>query len=63
MCDINAYILKHGEEVKVMENVDVVRSEANAFQLQNIFGEETLVQGRMVAFNNSEKKMVFEPVA
>ena len=62
MCDINAYILKNGEEVKVMENVDVVTSDANAFQLQNIFGEETLIQGRIVSFNNSEKKMVFEPV-
>ncbi len=62
MCDINAFILKNGEEVKVMENVDVVTSDSNSFQLQNIFGEETLIQGRIVSFNNSEKKMVFEPV-
>jgi predicted RNA-binding protein len=61
MCDINAFILKNGEEVKVMENVDVVTSGSDAFRLQNIFGEETLIEGRMVSFNNSDKKMVFEP--
>jgi len=63
MCDINAFILKNGEEVKVMENVDVVTSGDGAFRLQNLFGEEMTVEGRMVAFNNSDKKMVFEPAA
>lgn len=63
MCDINAYIIKNGEEVKVMENVDVVTSGHGSFRLQNLFGEETSISGRMVSFNNSDKKMVFEPAA
>ena len=60
MCDINAFIIEDGREVKILENVDVVDQKGDAVRLLNIFGEERTVQGRMVSFNNTEKKMVFE---
>jgi predicted RNA-binding protein len=43
-----------------MENVDLVEDRGGRFHLTNIFGEEKDVVGRMVAFNNSQKRMVFE---
>ncbi len=60
MCDINAFVIEDGREVKILENVDVVDQKGDAVRLLNIFGEERTVQGRMVSFNNTEKKMVFE---
>ncbi len=60
MCDINAFVIEDGREVKILENVDVVDQKGDAVRLLNIFGEEQTVQGRMVSFNNTEKKMVFE---
>jgi predicted RNA-binding protein len=62
MCDIHAFIVKDGREVPVLENVDVVETSGDEVRLLNIFGEEQTLRGRMVAFNNSDKKMVFVPV-
>ena len=60
MCDINAFVLKNGEEVKIMENVETVKRDGNQIQLLNIFGEQERINGRMLFYNNSKKKMVFE---
>lgn len=60
MCDINAFILKNGKEVRIMENVETVKREGNEIRLLNIFGEREVLKGRMLFYNNSAKKMVFE---
>lgn len=60
MCDINVFVRQDGQERMVMENVDVVEEHGGQFHLTNIFGEEKDVSGKMVVFNNSEKRMVFE---
>ncbi|MGD8541175.1 MAG: CooT family nickel-binding protein [Desulfobacteraceae bacterium] len=60
MCDINVFVRREGREQMVMENVDLVEDRGGRFHLTNIFGEEKDVVGRMVAFNNSQKRMVFE---
>ena len=49
-------------EEKVLENVDVIEEVAEGMRLVNIFGEERTVNARMVHYNNSEKRMVFQPV-
>ncbi len=59
MCDISAFMMENGREVKLLENVDLVEAENGAIRLLNIFGEEKRFAGRLLAFNNSEKKMVF----
>ncbi|MCU0556697.1 MAG: CooT family nickel-binding protein [Desulfobacterales bacterium] len=60
MCDINVFVRHDGHEQMVMENVDVVEDRGGRFHLTNIFGEEKDVAGKMVVFNNSQKRMVFE---
>ncbi|MDL2268451.1 CooT family nickel-binding protein [Desulfosarcina sp. OttesenSCG-928-A07] len=62
MCDINVFVLKNGREEKIMENVDVIREVSGGIQLFNIFGEEQTLKAKMVYYNNSEKRMVFQPV-
>jgi len=60
MCDINAYILKNGQEEKVMENVDRVEQVGDKMRLANIFGEIKSLKANITYYDNSEKKMVFE---
>ena len=62
MCDINVFVRKNGIEEKVLENVDLVEESAEGVRLVNIFGEERLLHAKMVLYNNSEKRMVFQPI-
>ena len=62
MCDINVFVRKNGAEEKVLENVELVEESSQGIRLVNIFGEERLLNARMVLYNNSEKRMVFQAV-
>ncbi|WP_419657963.1 putative RNA-binding protein [Desulfosarcina variabilis str. Montpellier] len=62
MCDVNVFILNNGVEEKILENVDLIEEVAEGMHLVNIFGEERTLKARMVHYNNSEKRMVFQPV-
>ena len=62
MCDVNVYILKNGMEEKVLENVDLIEAVDGGMHLVNIFGEERTIKATMVHYNNSEKRMLFQPV-
>ena len=48
MCETTVYISQDGEEQKVMEDVVLVQPEGDAYLLVNLFGEQKLVQGRIV---------------
>ena len=62
MCDIDVFVLKNGQEEKLMENVDrVEQTEDAGLQIQNIFGERRRLHGRICLYDSSSKKMVFEP--
>lgn len=62
MCDVNVFILNNGVEEKILENVDVIEEVPEGMHLVNIFGEERTLKAKMVHYNNSEKRMVFQPV-
>ena len=62
MCDINVFVIKDGAEESVLENVDLVEEVAGGMRLTNIFGEERVLKAKMVRYDNSEKRMVFQPV-
>ena len=59
MCDIDVFVVKDGGEVKIMENVDRVEATEDGLKIQNIFGEQQTLQGRLFLYDNSLKKMVF----
>ena len=61
MCEAHAFILRNGKEEKVLENVDLVEIEGDEIKLTNIFGEQKSLNARLRLYNNSEKKIVFEP--
>ena len=60
MCDVNVFVLKNGVEEKVLENVDLIEEVADGMRLVNIFGEERTLKAKMVLYNNSEKRMLFQ---
>ncbi len=62
MCDVNVFVLKNGVEEKVLENVDLIEEVAEGMRLVNIFGEEQTLKAKMVRFDNSKKRMLFQPV-
>jgi predicted RNA-binding protein len=61
MCEANAYMVKNGEEILLMESVDLVEPEADGtFHLVGIFGDQLTVKGRIKRMNLVEHRIVFE---
>lgn len=62
MCEAHAFILEDGKEKLVLENVDLVEFEGDEARLVNIFGEQKTIKGRLKLYNNSESKILFQPL-
>lgn len=60
MCEAHAFILKNGEEEKVMESVDVVELEGDEVKLVSIFGEQKTLKARLKVYDNTKSRIVFE---
>lgn len=61
MCEANAYLIKNGEEMLLMESVDVVAPEADGtFRLVGIFGDQMTVKGRIKRMNLVDHRILFE---
>lgn len=62
MCEAHAYIISEGKEEKILESVDMVQLDGDEVKLINIFGEQKSLKARLSLYNNSERKIVFEPI-
>ncbi len=62
MCDANAYLEKDGVEELLLESVDLVEQDGDEAKLINIFGERKIIRARLKLFDNSQGKLVFEPI-
>jgi len=62
MCDVNVFVVKNGVEEKVLENVDLIEEVSDGMRLVNIFGEERTLKAKMVRYDNSQKRMLFQPI-
>jgi len=61
MCEANAYFIKDGEEVLIMESVDVVEPEGEeSWQLVSIFGDRKIIRGRIKGMNLVSHRIMFE---
>lgn len=63
MCEANAYIEQEGREVLVMEGVFVVKTEIGPqgarVVLENIFGEQRVIDAELSRISLMEHKIVF----
>jgi predicted RNA-binding protein len=57
-----AFIVRDGTEEKVLESVELVEAEGDELALTNIFGERATLRARLKRFDNSEGKLLLEPL-
>ena len=62
MCEAHAFILKNGEEKKVLGSVDLVELEGDEVKLVSIFGEQKTLKAKLKLYDNTKRKIVFEAV-
>ncbi|MCD4717357.1 MAG: CooT family nickel-binding protein [Desulfobacterales bacterium] len=62
MCEAHAFILKNGKEEKVLDDVDLVELDDGEVKLVSIFGEQKTLKAKLKFYNNTEGKILFEPV-
>jgi predicted RNA-binding protein len=61
MCEANAYLDKAGEELLIMESVDMVEPDGDdAWRLVGLFGEHKTVKGRIKGMNLVNHRIIFE---
>jgi predicted RNA-binding protein len=58
MCEANAYLIKNGTEELIMESVDILKPEQNRVYIQDIFGQQQWVHGRIKEMNLVEHRIV-----
>jgi predicted RNA-binding protein len=58
MCEANAYLIRDNKEELLMESVDVVRPENENVYIQDIFGEQRWVRGRIKEMNLVQHRIV-----
>jgi len=51
MCEANAYIIRNGREVLVMEAVDKIEPEDDGLRLVNVFGDQKFLHARIDALS------------
>ncbi|MGC9195427.1 MAG: CooT family nickel-binding protein [Syntrophobacteraceae bacterium] len=60
MCEANAYLLKEGKEQLILEAVDKVESDEGRLKIENIFGEQKVIQGRIRSMSLVDHRIVIE---
>ena len=58
MCEANAYVKRDGRETLVMEGVFVLKPEGNKILLENIFGEQKLIDAKISQISLMEHKII-----
>jgi predicted RNA-binding protein len=60
MCEANAYLVKEGKEELILEAVDKVENEGDNIKIENIFGEQKTVRGRIRSMSLVNHRIVIE---
>ena len=61
MCEANAYMVKDGQELLIMESVDIIEPDGeDSYRLVGIFGDQKRITGRIKLMNLVDHKILFE---
>ena len=60
MCELNAYIKRDGRETLLMEGVFVVKPEGEKVVLENLFGEQKVIDAKISQVSLMEHKIIFK---
>ena len=62
MCEASAYLIKNGAEQMVLESIDTFDINGDKIRLENIFGEQKTINGRLKEISLVNHKIVFEHI-
>ena len=60
MCEAHVYLEKDGEEELLLESVYLIEPEGDGWRLENIFGEQKVLQAVFKVLALSEEKIVLQ---
>jgi predicted RNA-binding protein len=60
MCEANAYLVKEGKEELILEAVDKVENDGGRIKIENIFGEQKVIEGRIRSMSLVDHRIVIE---
>ena len=60
LCEANAYLMKDGQEVLVLEAVDILENEGDQIRIANIFGEQKIIRGRIRSMSLVNHRILLE---
>ena len=58
MCEAAAYLLKEGQEVLLLQDVDTIEPDGDSLRLVNIFGEQKTVKASIHSLNLVNHKVI-----
>lgn len=62
MCEANAYVLKNDQEELIFEKVDRVLPHERGLLLQDIFGRQMILEGRIKELALVDHKIILERI-
>ena len=63
MCEANAYLVENGQENLILESVDKVVPTDTEVYLQNIFGQQKTIKGRIKELLLVDHRIILERFA
>ncbi|MEA1922793.1 MAG: CooT family nickel-binding protein [Pseudomonadota bacterium] len=60
MCELNAYIKRDDHEALVMEGVFIVKPEGEKVVLENLFGEQKVIEAKISQVSLMEHKITLK---
>ncbi len=58
MCESHAYVIRNGQEEKVLEDVVFLKPEGDQIVLRNLFGDEVTVKGEIAEIQFMDHKIL-----
>jgi len=63
MCESHAYVVRNGEEEKILDDVTFLKPEGDQIVLRNLFGDEVTVKGKIEEIQFMDHKILLKETA
>lgn len=60
MCESHAYVVRDGEEEKILDDVTFLKPEGDQILLRNLFGDEVRLKGRIEEIQFMDHKILLK---
>ena len=63
MCESHAYVVRDGEEEKILDDVTFLKPEGDRIVLRNLFGDKVTVKGKIEEIQFMDHKILLKETA